>query len=100
MIEVFVSGRRLTKTPYTIYDQELGQDSYNGAGDKQVEAEFSVDGETASVRLTETPEAGATIVVVRKVGRIWQKINENASLVFSGTDIARFLTAKQVNLPK
>lgn len=99
-IEVFVAGKRLRKAPITVYDQELGQDSYNGAGDKPIEAEFSVDGITPVVRLTEVPAAGDLIVVVYKTGRLWQKMDENVSLVFSPGDIANFLRAKQVNLPK
>ena len=99
-IEVFVGGRRLNKIPHLVYDQELGQDSYNGNGDKTVEAEFSVDGIHQAVRITNPPEAGELVVIVRKTGRLWQKVNENSSLVFSTTDVARFLRAKQVILPK
>jgi len=99
-IEVFVAGRRLRKNPITVYDQSLGQDSYNGAGDKIIEAEFSVDGINNRVRLTEIPQSGQLVVIVRKNGRIWQNADETNSLVFSPTSIARFLRAKQVNLPR
>jgi hypothetical protein len=99
-IEVFVTGRRLRKAPMTIYDQTLGQDSYNGAGDKQIEAEFSVNENSNVVRLTEAPGAGQLVVIVRKIGRTWFKYNENVSLRESNTDIARFLKVRQVDLPK
>ena len=99
-LEVFVAGRRLRKNPTTIYDQSLGQDSYNGAGDKQIEAEFSVSQATPAVRLTTAPEAGELVVVVYKKGKLWQRVNENSPLVFSSTPQAKFLTAKAVNLPK
>ena len=99
-IEVYVAGRRLIKTPRFVYDQTLGQDSYNGAGDRQIEAEFSVDGVSKSVRLTAAPNPGELIVIIAKQGKIWQKSNENLPLVRSTTDIARFLNTKQVDLPK
>jgi hypothetical protein len=99
-IEVFVAGRRLRKDPIKVYDQTLGQDSYKGIGDRWLEAEFSVDGSSKSVRLTLIPDAGAKIVVLRKQGKIWQKYNEGVSLRFSDTDVARFVTAWTVDLPK
>jgi hypothetical protein len=99
-LEVFVSGRRLRKNPIVVYDQTLGQDSFNGAGNKQIEAEFSVSQNNSAVRLTETPETGSLVVIVYKKGKIWQKIDEKTSLVFSNTPQAKFLTAKTVNLPK
>jgi hypothetical protein len=99
-IEVFVAGKRLSKAPYKLYDQALGQDSYNGNGDKFVEADFSVTGLDYGVRLTKAPEPGELVVIVYKTGRLWQNVNENASLVHSDSDIAKFLTAAQVNLPK
>jgi hypothetical protein len=99
-IEVYVAGRRLVKTPTYVYDQNLGQDSYLGAGDKQIEAEFSVDGVSNSVRLTVAPNAGEMVVIISKQGKKWQKPNETGPLVYSTTDIARFLNTKQVDLPK
>jgi len=99
-IEVYVAGRRLIKDPIYLYDQNKGQDSYKGAGDKQIEAEFSVDGINKSVRLTVPPNAGELVVIIAKQGKIWQKPNENLPLVYSTTDIARFLNTKQVDLPK
>jgi len=99
-IEVYVAGRRLIKDSIYVYDQSLGQDSYNSAGDKQIEAEFSVDGISKSVRLTKAPDAGALVVIISKQGKTWQKPNENLPLVYSTTDIARFLNTKQVDLPK
>lgn len=99
-IEVFVGGVRLRKAPTKIYDQNLAQDSYNSVGDKDLEAEFSVNGTSNAVRLTKAPGVNEVVVVVRKVGRTWQKVDENTSLAFSDTDVARFLRAKQVILPK
>ena len=99
-IEVFVGGRRLVKVPTIIYDQNLGQDSYKGAGDKKIEAEFSVNNTTKSVRLTKAPNAGEMVVIISKRGRKWQNPEENTSLIFSNTNVAKFLNTKQVDLPK
>ena len=117
-IEVFVGGRRLSKAPYKVFAQSLdktgidyadkAQDSYKNVGDIDIDAEFSVDGlnygtpenPVGRVRLTNPPRADELVVIVYKRGRLWQKIDENNSLVFSNTDIASFLRAKQVILPK
>jgi hypothetical protein len=99
-IEVFVAGKRLRKAPISVYDQNLGQDSYLLKADKQYEAEFSVKQDTAHVRLTTPPAAGEMVVIVRKQGRIWQNPDESQALVFSNTDVATFLTARTVSLPK
>jgi len=68
-IEVFVAGRRLRKMPIRKWDTDLGQDSING--DDTLEAEFSVDGISQSVRLTELPEIGQKIVVQKRIGKMW-----------------------------
>ena len=73
-----------------------------------IEAEFTVDGvnygsdnaPVGRVRFTVPPPDGELIVIVRRNGRLWQRVNENAPLVFSNTEIGGFLRAKQVILPK
>ena len=99
-IEVYVGGRRLNKSPMSVYDQTKGQDSYNGVGDKTIEAEFSVDGVSKSVRLTVAPAAGERVVIISKLGKIWQKYDEKAPLIFSNTTVAKFLNTREVDLPK
>ena len=99
-IEVYVGGRRLNKAPTSIYDQTIGQDSYNGVSDKQIEAEFSVDGISKSVRLTVAPAAGERVVIISKLGKIWQKYDEKIPLIFSNTPVAKFLNTREVDLPK
>ena len=68
-IEVFAGGRRLRKDSVSIYDESNGSDS--PSADKLVEAEFSVDGETPYVRITDPLPAGTRVTVVRRVGRTW-----------------------------
>lgn len=100
MIEVYVAGRRLVKTPTFIYDQTKGQDSYKGLADKQIEAEFSVDGVNKSVRLTVAPAVGELVVIIAKQGKKWQKYEETSPLIFSNTAVAKFLNTREVDLPK
>jgi hypothetical protein len=97
-IEVFVNGTRLRKNPIEIYDPMIGSSS--PSGNKQIEAEFSVDDGDRFVRLTKVPDAGDTIVIIKKTGKLWQDITKPASLGASESNIASFLTVKQARLPK
>lgn len=99
-IEVYVAGRRLTKTSTTVYEKNTGQDSYNGSGDIQKEAEFSVDGKNKLVRLTVPPTAGEKVIIITKRGNTWQPPTENLPFVYSNSPIPKFVNTKHVNLPK
>jgi hypothetical protein len=100
-IEVFVQGRRLRKDPITVYDSTVG--SHSPAGDVTIEAEFSVDNQTNSIRITQTPPAGARITVIKRTGKVWY--NQGADEVTSGvtlsqntTPIAKFLQQRTTKL--
>jgi hypothetical protein len=96
-IEVFSNGKRLRKSPLTVYDQTLGQSS--PAGDKQIEAEYAVNqNEGAYVRLTTPPESESLLVIVRKQGEIWNNVGE--PLAKSSTQVASFLRGKPIDLPR
>lgn len=94
-IEVFVAGRRLRKHPTVVFDANTGPDS--PSGDLQYEAEFSVNGTTGEVRLTEMPAAGVLIRVQKRVGRVWDP--ESVGLSQATTDQAKFIRAGVVELP-
>ena len=94
-IEVFVAGRRLRKHPMAIFDANTGPDS--PTGDIQHEAEFSVNGTTGEVRLTEMPAAGVLIRVQKRLGRVWDPAG--VGLANATTDQAKFIRAATVNLP-
>jgi hypothetical protein len=101
MIEVFVAGRRLRKDPLAVYDNTRG--SYSPVGDTTLEAEFSVDGITNSIRLTTSPPAGQRITVIRRTGKIWYNSTETAAskgitLSQNTTPIARFLQQRTTKL--
>ena len=94
-IEVFSNGRRLRKSPRTVYDQTLGQ--YSPVGDKQEEAEYAVNqNEGAYVRLTTPPEPETTLTIVRKTGEIWNEVGK--SLATSNTTVSTFLRGKPIDL--
>ena len=94
--EVFVGGRRLRKNAIAVFDATIDQDSPEA--DVTSPAEFSVDGTTSILTLTEVPPAGATVVVARRVGRLWTP--EGSSLEDVDNSITRFLKAKKAALPE
>jgi len=103
MIEVFVGGRRLRKSPVDLYDSSAAADS--PAGDKMAEAEFSVDGTTAYVRLTDVVPAGTKIVIVRKIGQIWydkgqSTASSGVTLLSNINPIAKFIAEGTTELPE
>ena len=97
-VEVFVAGRRLRKSSYTIWDPNAGPDS--PSGDMQYEAEFAVtatNNQPLQIRLTEVPAAGQYIVVQKRVGRAWT--TEGVGLADSGSDSAKFIRSTYALLP-
>lgn len=78
-IDVFVGGYRLKKAPYYLYE-ESNRYPYSPEGDSIKEAEFSVNGESR-VRLTAGPSENTKIVVVKKIGKIWED-NDNPERIY------------------
>ena len=102
-IEVFVGGTRMRKSPVTVYDETIA--SISPAGDKTVEAQFSVSGEDNYIRLTEAPPAGTRISVIKKTGRSWYDRGETAAtsgltLFNNETPIAKFIADRTTELPE
>jgi hypothetical protein len=93
-IEVFAAGKRLRKTPSTVWSPLLGFDS--PAGDQTTEAEFSVNG-GAYIRLTDPIAAGQYVIVQKRVGRTW--VPEGGNLVSSASGPAKFIRATYALLP-
>ena len=93
-IEVFVSGKRLCKDSLTVFDETTGM--YSPVGDIQIEADFSVTGNTPFFRITKALEAGTRITVIRRKGAVWyERSNTSASkgisLLKNDTSIAKFI---------
>ena len=102
-IEVFAGGRRLRKDPISVYDEQLGSSS--PAADKQIEAEFSVDGTTAYIRLTAPMPAGTRISIITRTGKIWYEraataASKGVTLLENNTAIAKFIARKTTKLPE
>ena len=96
-VEIFVAGHRMRKSPYSLWHPDLGPDS--PSGDVQIEAEFSVNGDTVNphIRLTTVPEAGQYIQIQKRIGRTWAA--EGGNLVDSGSDPAKFIRSTYALLP-
>ena len=102
-VEVFVGGKRLRKTPLTVYDEALGPVS--PAADREIEAEFAVDGINPYIRLTTTPPAGTRITVIKRTGTAWYDKGTNTAttgvtLLDNNTAISKFIAARTTSLPE
>ena len=103
VVEVFAGGRRLRKDPVTVYDEALGASS--PAADKVLEAEFSVDGTSAYIRLTSPEPAGTRITIIKRTGKTWYDrglttASDGKSLLENSTPIAKFIADKSTKLPE
>ena len=102
-MEVFISGTRLRKNPIDIYDETLGITSPQA--DKTLEAEFSVDGLTPYLRLSNEIAAGSRVAIIRKQGRLWYErgddtASKGVSLLENNTSVAQFILRKGSELPE
>ena len=102
-VEVFVGGRRLQKSPQIVFDETLG--AISPEGDKQQEAEFSVTGEDAFIRLSEPTPAGTRISVISKRGIVWYdrangSVTQGVTLTANKTAVAKFIASTTTQLPE
>ena len=101
--EVFAGGKRLRKDPIVVYNEFNGSASPDA--DEIAEAEFSVDGVSPYIRLTDKVPAGTRISVIRKVGSVWYELGDNTAskgvtLIENNTPIAAFIAKKSTILPE
>ena len=97
--EVFVAGKRLRKNIIDNYKFDdtngpISQDSPEG--DETLSAEFSVNGN--QLTLLDMPLLNTKIIVIRKQGKIWKETG--TAMAESDSDIAKFLRAATVDLPR
>lgn len=102
-IEVFAGGRRLRKDPQSVWVEANG--AYSPEADQLQEAEFSVDGSAAFIRLTTALPAGTRVSVLRRLGKTWYERSDVAAskgipLPDNNTAIARFISEKTTALPE
>jgi len=102
-VEVFVGGKRLSKNSLSIFDESIASSS--PAADITKEADFSVNGFTQYIRLTDAVAAGTRISIIRKLGKLWYERGEftasrGVSLLSNNTPIANFIADKPTELPE
>jgi hypothetical protein len=86
--QFFVGNLRLKKKPYKVHNETIAP--YSPAGDVQLDAEFAVDGTSASLRLTNLIPAGTQITVIRRTGTSW---DSSLNIQYDDNAIATFLKA-------
>ena len=95
-IEVFVAGQRLRKTDYMLYVNT--HYPYSPAGDELQSKEFiTLSNGVSQVVLTAVPPTNVRIVVVKKIGKLWNDMGKR--LAFSNNTISNFLKNTETNLP-
>jgi hypothetical protein len=78
----FVGNIRLKKAPYKIHD--VNKHPYSTTGDVQFDPDFSVNGYSKQIRLTNVLDPGTLVTVVKRTGVEWgssTNIRENPSKV-------------------
>lgn len=102
--EVFVAGKRLTKTDIVAFNPEIAMDSPEG--DETLPPEFRLENTvdsngnilSSSVILSKVPPEDSKILFVRKVGKLWTE--PGVSLGETQNDIGYFLRAGTTTLPE
>jgi hypothetical protein len=95
-IEVYVAGTKLRKNSIKRYDFTIAQDSPEA--DVNIPADFYINLDSNTLELAVTPAAHQKIIVVRKIGKIW---NDNGkSLLETNNNITKFLLGTTIQLPK
>ena len=65
----FISNTRLKKHPYVAHNENIAP--YSPAGDVNFDADFSVDGISKQIRLTNPLPIGTIVTVVKRTGAVW-----------------------------
>jgi hypothetical protein len=108
--EVFVAGRRLRKNAISSYQFQTTDDAGNidndvisqksPDGDVEIPAEFTltIADDVAIVNLAERPLDSSRVLIVRKIGKVWQLPGEQ--LRYANNPIAQFIRGATTDLPK
>ena len=84
----FIGNIRLKKESYKMFNVDVAP--YSPAGDVTFPADFSVDGTTAKLTLTNLLLIGTQITVVKTTGLAW---DSSTSIIYDDSKIAQFLKA-------
>jgi len=86
----FVGNIRLKKQPYKVFNVNNAPTS--PAGDVAFDADFSVDGSSASIRLTTALPYGTRITIVQRTGQAWDgDYGTNINVVHGTSNVTTFL---------
>ena len=85
----FIGNIRLKKQSYNVHN--VNQAEYSPAGDMQLDSEFTVDGTTNQILLTNSIPIGTRVTVVKRVGTDW---DSTVNILYDESKIARFLRAE------
>jgi hypothetical protein len=102
-VEVFAGGKRLRKTSLTVFDETLSANS--PGADREIPAEFAVNGTDPYIRLTSALPAGTRIRIIRKLGQTWYDrgaatATSGVTLLENESAITKFIAAKSTRLPE
>ena len=84
----FVANIRLHKKPYSMFNLNIAPNS--PAGDVQFDSDFSVDGSTNAIRLTNPVNSNVLVTVVKRTGKDW---DSTVNIIDDISQIALFLKA-------
>lgn len=87
-LEVFVGGLRLKKSAYSLFEVTNGY-PYSPEGDTEYPEEFTVDGTSNSVTLTNPVDENIKVTVVKKIGKIWHP--EDSDITYTDNAITNFI---------
>jgi hypothetical protein len=88
----FVANIRLQKAAYKMFN--INQAPYSPAGDVTFPADFTVDGTTSKITLTNPLSFGTQVTVVRQTGTAWDGNKNNPVNILNDTSaIGNFIKA-------
>ena len=93
----------MRKDPISQFNENLG--SVSPEADETLEAEFSVDGVNAYIRLTDPLPAGTRVNIIKRRGKTWYDRGSNTAhngktMTESTNAIVRFILQKETYLPE
>ena len=84
----FIGNIRLKKSPYKMHNENQAPNS--PLGDIKLDAEFSVDGTSSAIRLTNKLSFGTRITIIKRNGTDW---DSKTNIQYDNSKIAEFLKA-------
>lgn len=90
--QFFVGNIRLKKQPYSVHNVNIAP--YSPQGDIEFPADFSVDGVTNQIKLTNLPPIASYITVIKRSMKAWDGKFGTHNILYEHSSIADFLRAE------